>query len=235
MATINSSDHILLVEDSENLGYILKEYLVINGFRVTWCPDAKCALNRLETYIFHLAILDVMLPDEDGFFIAQAIKNKNEHLPVIFLTAKNMKVDKLKGFKLGADDYIVKPVEEEELLARIHAVLRRTKIDRISPMPTIIKFGRFSFNTSLRSLQYGDDAITLTEKESRLLALLLQNKNKLLSREKALKIIWEKNDYFNRRSMDVHITHLRKYLNSDERVEIRNIHGKGFMLKVEEI
>lgn len=223
---------ILLVEDDKNLGYILSEYLSMKGFEITWTKDGADALALITKHPYALCILDVMLPSMDGFSVAEQISASASTLPYIFLTAKNLKVDKLKGFKLGCDDYITKPVDEEELVARINAVLKRTTTLTGNPVDNSIQFGRSTFHVATQLLQIDDAVLKMTSKESAMLLLLLHHKNTLLDRETALKKIWGSNDYFNRRSMDVIISRLRKHLSSDSAIKITNIHGKGYMLEV---
>ena len=221
---------ILLVEDDKSLGYILSEYLAMKGFAVTWAKDGNEALTQLSQKPFSLCILDVMLPSMDGFSVAEKMSAAATPVPFIFLTAKNLKIDKLKGFKLGCDDYIVKPVDEEELVARIQAVLNRTA-NKAAANHDATRFGTCSFDPLTQSLHIGDATHKLTAKEAATLQMLLQNKNTLLDRETALKKIWGSNDYFNRRSMDVIISRLRKHLASDPGIKITNIHGKGYILE----
>lgn len=222
---------LLLVEDDRNLGYILSEYLVMKGFSVTWAKDGREALTLLQKNPYSLCILDVMLPSIDGFGIAEQITASNARVPYIFLTAKNLKVDKLKGFKLGCDDYIVKPVDEEELVARIQAVLKRTSVISHTNTGSTLPFGNSFFHVQTQVLQIYGKEYKLTAKESEVLQLLLNHKNTLLDRETALKKVWGSNDYFNRRSMDVIISRLRKHLSPDTDIRITNIHGKGYMLQ----
>lgn len=229
---MESGKRILLVEDDKNLGYILSEYLSMKGFEITWAKDGAEALALIKKNPYELSILDIMLPSMDGFSLAEQISASSSKLPYIFLTAKNLKVDKLKGFKLGCDDYITKPVDEEELVARIHAVLKRTAIVAEKNNDSIIRFGESTFHTATQILQVGDSSLRMTAKESAMLLLLLQHKNTLLDRETALKKIWGSNDYFNRRSMDVIISRLRKHLSTDTSIKITNIHGKGYMLEM---
>ena len=220
---------ILLVEDDQTLGYILKEYLEMKDFSVTWTKNGVEGLAALEQSIFDLCILDVMMPEMDGFTMAQEARALGNSIPLLFLTAKSLKVDVLKGFSLGADDYIIKPVEEEELVARIHAILNRSASATIQE-PTLFTIGNYEFDSSNQKLSYEGEDKYLTERESQVLKLLCINKGNLLSRQYVLKAIWGKSDYFNRRSMDVFISKLRKYLSKDERIQIMNVHGSGFIL-----
>lgn len=223
---------ILLVEDSPSLGYALTEYLRMQDMLVTLCTDGEQGEKALTRQDFALCIVDVMLPKQDGFTLAKKIKQQQPDLPFIFLTAKAMKVDKLKGFHLGADDYIVKPVDEEELVARIRAVLNRSRNNSLNAVPHCL--GRFTIDWSRRLLSLDGREVQLTEKECNLLRLLVERKNQLLHRKEALEKLWSGADYFNRRSMDVHIAHLRKYLRDDPLLTIVNVHGKGFILEEKE-
>ena len=224
---------ILLVEDDTTLGYILSEYLEMNQFSVIWAKNGKEGLEHLKGTDISLCLLDIMMPKMDGFELAKQINHLNISVPIIFLTARSMKIDKLKGFHLGADDYITKPVDEEELLARIRAILRRSQkvVGQLSPEDKSYQIGGYQFTPSDRSLSYAGEGISITEKESRLLEMLAQKKNQLLLRTDALKQIWGSNDYFTRKSMDVHIHKLRKILSRDPDVRLINLHGKGFILK----
>ena len=221
---------ILLVEDDETLGYVLKEYLQMNDYQVSLGTNGKEGLTLFQQSPFDICVLDIMMPEMDGFTLAKEIKSIRTDIPILFLTAKNLKIDKLKGFQLGADDYVTKPVDEEELLARIQAILRRSQAKEKS-QPVMTHFGNSFFDYKKRILTTIDQNHSLTDKEAELLKLLLNNKNNLLSREEALKSIWGRNDYFNRRSMDVHLSHLRKLLKADSSIKIVNVHGKGFILE----
>lgn len=228
---MEANPRILLVEDDKNLGYILSEYLAMKGFEVTWAKDGEEALLYIHKDPFSLCILDVMLPAMDGFSVAEKIAGSAHKVPYIFLTAKNLKVDKLKGFKLGCDDYIVKPVDEEELVARIQAVLKRTTLVPQTDLTELTHIGSSTFHFATQVLDISGTEHKLTSKESEVLLMLLNHRNTLLDRETALKRIWGSNDYFNRRSMDVIISRLRKHLSTDEHIRITNIHGKGYMLQ----
>lgn len=219
---------ILLVEDNETLGYVLKEYLQMKDFQVVLADDGKKGLEAFAPSNFDICILDVMMPEIDGFSLAKMIREKDQHVPIIFLTAKSLKVDKLKAFNIGADDYIIKPVDEEELVARIKAVLRRTtqQLQQVE----IFTIGEYTFDTKNQKLIFNDVEQFLTERETKILKLLCQHKDNLLSRKYVLQSIWGKSDYFNRRSMDVFISKLRKYLSKDSNIKITNVHGSGFIL-----
>jgi len=221
---------LLLAEDDENLGLLLKEYLVAKGYQTTLYPDGEAAFKGFMKEHFDICILDIMMPKKDGFTLAKEIRAINADIPIIFLTAKNMKDDVIEGFKIGADDYITKPFSMEELIFRIEAILRRTTLDNQTLNQQIFKLGRFTFDTRKQTLTDGEDVVKLTTKESDLLKLLCQNTNKVLERNYALKSIWVDDNYFNARSMDVYITKLRKHLKDEPTVEIINVHGKGYKL-----
>ncbi|MFV0590959.1 MAG: response regulator transcription factor [Draconibacterium sp.] len=222
---------LLLAEDDENLGLLLKEYLVAKGFDADLYPDGEAAYKGFMKEHYDICILDVMMPKKDGFTLAKDIRIVNADIPVLFLTAKNMKEDVLEGFKLGADDYITKPFSMEELIMRIEAILRRTSQEGQSGAQQIFTLGRYSFDTRKQTLtEEGEEPVKLTTKESELLKLLCQNANKVLERNYALKSIWIDDNYFNARSMDVYITKLRKHLKDEPTVEIINVHGKGYKL-----
>jgi len=225
---------ILLVEDDPNFGSILKEYLMINGYEVTLAKNGIEGFEKFKKEDFDLCLLDVMMPYKDGFTLAKEIREKNESIPLIFLTAKTMKEDVLKGFKIGADDYLAKPFDSEVLLAKIKSILSR-RVVSVSTESDEMEFsiGNFNLNSKLRLLSFKNGEPTkLSPKESQLLRLLALHMNDLLTREKALNKIWRDDNYFTSRSMDVYIAKLRKYLKQDSKVEILNIHGEGFRLVV---
>lgn len=217
-----------MVEDNDTLGYILKEYLEMKGYQLSLAKDGRKGLMAFKKEAFDLCILDVMMPEMDGFTLAEELRHLDPRVPLIFLTAKSLKVDKLKGFNLGADDYIVKPVDEEELVARIKAVLRRAV--NSADQPIQYQIGDYQFDYSNQKLMYSGEAQMLTEREAQLLRLLCQHKGRLLARRHVLKDIWNNNDYFTRRSMDVFISRLRKYLGQDPNIKITNVYGSGFIL-----
>ncbi|MBN1820151.1 MAG: response regulator transcription factor [Prolixibacteraceae bacterium] len=221
---------LLLAEDDENLGMLLKEYLIAKGYQAELFPDGEAAYKGFMNGRFDICILDIMMPKKDGFTLAKEIRMVNSDIPVIFLTAKNMKEDVLEGFKLGADDYITKPFSMEELIFRIEAILRRTSQDSQGNNQQIFKLGKFTFDTRKQILSDDETTVKLTTKESDLLKLLCQNANKVLERNYALKSIWIDDNYFNARSMDVYITKLRKHLKDEPSVEIINVHGKGYKM-----
>jgi two-component system OmpR family response regulator len=223
---------IFLVEDDLSFGSVLKSYLEINDFQVEWVDDGKYAVDHFRRGIFDICILDVMLPHVDGFTIAREIRQINNLVPIIFLTAKKLKEDVLTGYDAGGDDYITKPFDTEILLAKVRAILSRR--DYQSGTRDIYEIGKFVFNSKLRTLTGGEEEKKLSPKEGQLLELLAHNPNALISREMALKKIWGNDDYFTARSMDVYITKLRKFLSEDPRLNIKNIHGAGFQLVISE-
>ena len=222
---------ILLAEDDVNLGSLLEQYLNAKEYDVDLYTDGIQAYEGFIINKYDLCILDVMMPKKDGFELAKDIRTINRKIPIIFLTAKTLKDDVLEGFKIGADDYITKPFNMEELLFRIEAVLRRTN-NLIDDVKEIYELGNIIFDTNKQLLKYNDKEDKLTTKESELLKLLCQNMNGVLERNFALKKIWRDDNYFNARSMDVYITKLRKHLKVDPRIQLMNIHGKGYKLIV---
>ena len=226
---------ILLVEDDQNFGDVLRSYLEMNDFTITLATDGEAGLMEYKKDKYDLCILDVMMPKKDGFTLGKEIREIDSSAPIIFLTAKALKEDVIEGFKIGADDYITKPFNSEELLYRVQAVLKRSQ-KAINPREELkeFEFGKFHFNYPLRILTYFDndtkDKAKLSPKESHLLRLFCIHKNEVLTRSKALTEIWEEDNYFTARSMDVFVTKLRKYISRDENLEIVNIHGNGFRL-----
>ncbi|RIV30545.1 DNA-binding response regulator [Flagellimonas lutimaris] len=226
---------LLLVEDDNALGYLLSEYLGMKGFAITWAKDAAEGLLKTKTNVFDLAILDVMLPDMDGFELSQKIKSINPELPFIFLTARSLKIDVLKGFSLGAVDYLKKPIDEEELVVRINALLARlVNTEEQETRVSQYEIGDYILNMDNFELNYKGQHIKLTGKEFDLLALLAKNKNQLCTHKEILTTVWDKNDYFNKKSLNVFISHLRKHLGQDPKLGIVNVSRRGFMLRVEE-
>jgi DNA-binding response OmpR family regulator len=224
---------ILLVEDDPNLGTLLQEYLDAKEYQTKLAKDGKEGFDFFCKNDYDLVLLDVMMPYKDGITLAKEIRVNNKQIPIIFLTAKSMKEDTLEGFSAGADDYITKPFSMEELLVRIQAVLRRSnKQISISNEQNNFEIGAYKFDSEKQVLEYNGNSVKLTTKESGLLRLLCIHKNDVLDRNFALKTIWHDDNYFNGRSMDVYIAKLRKYLKDDQKVEIINIHGKGFKLLV---
>ena len=220
---------VLLVEDDSNLGSITSDYLRAKGFYCTWEINGELGYREFVKNQYDIVILDVMMPIKDGFSTAKDIRGIDKKVPIIFLTAKSMKEDTLKGFEIGADDYITKPFNMEELTARISAILKRVSSDTESHFDDI-KIGKLTFNPKMQILSKDDFSVSLTTKESDLLILLYKNKNDILERDHALKAIWGDDNYFNGRSMDVYIAKLRKYLKHDEQIQIINVHGRGFKL-----
>ena len=231
---------ILLVEDDPNFGAVLKDYLTINDFDVTLAKNGMEGFEKFKKDTYNLCILDVMMPYKDGYTLAREIREKNKEIPIIFLTAKSMKEDVLKGYKVGADDYLNKPFDSEVLLMKIRAILQRKATEvKTDNAKFEFEIGKFHLNSKLRSLTFpGQEPIKLSPKENELLKMLALHENDLMPRELALTKIWRDDNYFTSRSMDVYIAKLRKYLKTDENVEIINIHGEGFRLvdknKVEE-
>ena len=230
----NSKPKILLCEDDTNLGMVLKNYLELNDYDVTLERDGKLGLAAFQREKFDLCLLDVMMPNMDGFTLAEEIRDVNPDVPLFFLSAKTMKEDIIQGYKLGADDYITKPFDSEVLLHKIKAILKRNEELHREEANAEYDLGKYHFNPRLRELSIGGRVQTLSPKENELLKMLSEYKNDLLSRENALKRIWGSDTYFNGRSMDVYIAKLRKYLKEDSSIEIENIHGNGFRLVVTE-
>ncbi|MBP8792746.1 MAG: response regulator transcription factor [Lutibacter sp.] len=226
------NNRILLVEDDPNFGTVLKDYLSLNDYNVTLAKDGLEGLIMFKNDDFDLCIFDVMMPRKDGFSLAKDVRATNTEIPIIFLTAKTMKEDVLKGYQAGADDYLNKPFDSEVLLYKIKAILQRKESEQsVEDESFEFKIGKFEFNSKLRHLVFNNgEAQKLSPKESKLLKLLAVHKNDLMPRELALTKIWRDDNYFTSRSMDVYIAKLRKYLRSDENVEILNIHGEGFRL-----
>lgn len=221
---------ILLVEDDRNFGSVLKAYLELNNYDVSWVDDGKDAVKAFNDDDFSICVLDVMLPNVDGFTIAENIRKLNQHVPFVFLTAKTLKEDILRGYSTGADDYVTKPFDSEILLCKIEAILNRHADEQPSPSTVEFQIGKLIFRYQHRILETGNEKIKLSPKESELLKLLCQYQNNVLPRELALKSIWGDDSYFTTRSMDVYITKLRKYLKSDPSIQLMNVHGNGYRL-----
>jgi DNA-binding response OmpR family regulator len=223
--------HILLAEDEENMGVLLRDYLSTKNYTVDWYADGEQATKYFCAKKYDLCIFDVMMPKKDGFTAAKEIRKKNPHIPIIFLTAKSMSGDMSEGFAAGADDYITKPFNLDELLWRIEAILRRTKnVQAEVSQEKVFQIGSFTFDFEKQTLSGEKTTVALTSKEAELLRLLCIYKNKVLDRNFALSTVWKEENYFNARSMDVYITKLRKYIKEDPLVQIINIRGKGFKL-----
>ncbi len=223
---------IFLVEDDLSFGSVLKSYLEINDYSVDLVDDGKIAVDIYRRGVYDLCILDVMLPHVDGFTIASEIRSMNVTIPIIFLTAKKLKEDLLRGYDIGADDYITKPFDTDILLCKIRAIISRRDIKDGSK--DLYEIGKYIFNARLRTLTIGEEERKLSPKEGQLLEMLALAPNSLVSREAALKKIWGTDDYFTARSMDVYVTKLRKYLGDDPQIVLKNIHGSGFQLVVDE-
>jgi len=219
---------VLLAEDDPNLGQILQSYLEAKGYPTRLCINGEEALNTYRNEDFDFCILDVMMPIKDGFMVAEEIRKSNNTMPILFLTAKSMQEDKLKGFEVGGDDYLTKPFSMEELLARMSAIIRR--VDKKEEDTSIFQIGSYMFDNNLHTLEKDGKTQKLTSREADLLKMLCDHKNEVLDRSVALKKIWLDDSYFNARSMDVYIAKLRKYLKDDESVQLMNVHGIGFKL-----
>jgi two-component system OmpR family response regulator len=224
---------ILLAEDDDNLGKLLKEYLEVKNYSTVWTKNGKEGFDLFKKGSYDLCLLDVMMPLKDGFTLAREIRAQNKTIPIVFLTAKSMREDAIEGFTAGADDFITKPFSMEELLLRLNAILRRTR-NQSNVDDSIKKFeiGLYQFDYENQILRAGKKEQRLTTKEADLLRLLCVHKNDILDRNFALNSIWRDDNYFNSRSMDVFVTRLRKYLKDDPKVEIINVHGKGFKLLI---
>lgn len=223
--------HILLVEDDPNLGELLKTYLVAKGLKVNRVTDGEKGFKAFREEEYDLCILDVMMPVKDGFSLAKDIRKIDTDTPIIFLTAKSMKQDTIKGFEVGGDDYLTKPFSMEELLLRVNAVLKRTKRGKEEEeKPEQFSVGSIEYDHRKQNLTVDGESRRLTTKENDLLYLLFLNRDDIMERSSALMQVWGDDNYFNGRSMDVYIAKLRKYLKPDDSVEIINVHGKGFRL-----
>ncbi len=221
---------VLLAEDDRNLGNILKSYLEAKGYSTRLCINGQEAYEMFMREKFDFCVLDVMMPLKDGFTLASEIRQHDRQVPILFLTAKSLEEDKLKGFQAGADDYLTKPFSMEELLVRMEAILRRSGVSTSGGKT--FQIGSFEFDYNSQTLKNGNTEQRLTSKENELLRLLCENLNETLDRSFALNKIWQDDSYFNARSMDVYIAKLRKYLKDDQNVELMNVHGIGFRLVV---
>jgi len=224
---------ILLVEDDTNLSLVLQDYLEMMNYDITLCRNGKEGLQVFRTSQFDMCILDIMMPVMDGFTLAEEIKKINEAIPIVFLTAKSLKEDRIRGFHIGCDDYIIKPFSTEELSLRIQAILKRCMAQAfVKEEEPLYQIGRYVFDHKNMILRLDEEERVLTRKENALLKLLYENRNLLLTREIALKSVWGNDDYFIGRSMDVFIAKLRKYLKDDPSINITNVHGTGFKLEI---
>lgn len=221
--------HLLYVEDDESLSFVTRDNLELQGYKVTYCANGTSAIQKIKDENFDLCILDVMLPDIDGFTIAEDIRKTNVEVPIIFLTARSLKEDKIHGLKLGADDYMTKPFSIEELLLKIQIFLKRSKVFHVDGAEN--KLGDYLFDYKNLSLRHENYSKVLTQKEADLLNLFFLNQNAVIKRSDILEKVWGEDDYFLGRSLDVFISRLRKYLKHDESLKIENIHGVGFRLK----
>ena len=224
---------ILLVEDDTNLGFVIADQLKSEGYSVVLCTNGQDGAIRFTEDTFHLCIFDVMMPKKDGFTLAKEIRNINQDIPIIFLTAKSMTEDKVAGFNAGGDDYLTKPFSFDELAVRVKALLKRVQITD-APEEKVIRIGGYSFDTENFTLKHPNFEKTLTKKEAMVLKMLCKFKNAVVPRETILTAVWGQDDYFAGRSMDVFITKLRKYLAEDQTISIANIHGIGFKLEFPE-
>ncbi len=233
----NTKTKILLVEDEPNFGSILKDYLELNEYVVVLCRDGSMADSIFDKGKFDMVLLDVMLPKMDGFTLGRRIREKDNNIPMIYITAKSLKQDMVEGFKTGADDYITKPFDSEVLLYKIRAVLKRNYevFEEEIELPDEMSIGNYMFNYKLRILSINNKKQLLSPRESELLKMLCQHMNEVMPRSKALNKIWKEDNYFTTRSMDVFMARVRKYLKEDSNVEIVNIHGNGFILRTESI
>ena len=225
---MEESKNILLVEDEENFGSLLQNYLSLSGYNVEWCKDGAKGFSAFRNKNYDLCILDVMMPVMDGFTLAEKIREKDKDTPIIFLTARSMKEDMIKGYRVGADDYLNKPFDVEVLLLKLEVLFKRSEVTSSDTY----EIGIFNYDVSTRLLSNKADSRKLSPKEGALLELLCMYMNGVMPREKALKSIWEEDTYFTTRSMDVYIAKLRKYLKTDKSVRIENVHSKGYGLFV---
>lgn len=224
--------NILLAEDDLNLGVLLVDFLETEGYVVKLCKDGELALKAFQNQSFDICLLDVMMPNMDGFTLAKEIKLIDKNIPIIFITAKSLKEDKLIGYNLGADDYITKPFDEEELLWKIKAVIRRVPENKNDIKHEVISIGKYEFDFSNQSLSINGKTQRITEKESDILNYLSQHRNHVIKREAMLKELWGENDYFLGRSLDVFISKMRRYLKEDSTITIENVFGVGFIFNV---
>lgn len=230
---METKPNVLLAEDDPNLGLLLSEFLKKKGYLVQWAQNGDQALDLFVKNPFDLCLLDVMMPKKDGFSLAKDIRANHLQVPIIFLTAKSMEEDTLQGFKVGADDYLTKPFSMEVLLARMEAVLRRSQKDKVIPsLAEEISLGKFLYYPTKMKVAIADKEQKFTPKENELMKLLCENIGHPVSRSYALKLIWGDDTYFNARSMDVYMTKLRKILKEDPNIQLQNLHGEGFILKV---
>jgi len=223
---------ILLVEDDKNLGILLVDFLEAEGFQLKLCTDGEMALKEFQNNKFDICLLDIMMPKMNGYNLAKEIRIQNKNTPIIFITAKSLKEDKLKGYALGADDYITKPFDEEELLWKIKAIVRRVRESNSEDTKEIIHLGKYHFDQANQCLLFDGKKKRMTEKETAILKYLSSHRNNIIKREDLLKDLWGENDYFHGRSLDVFITKIRKYLKEDPDINIENVFNVGFIFNV---
>jgi DNA-binding response OmpR family regulator len=226
---MNTKSKVLLAEDDLALGYVIKDNLADAGYDVVLCADGQAAIDKFNKENFDICLLDVMMPNKDGFAVAKKIRQQTDLIPILLITAKSLEEDRIHGFECGADDYIVKPFSMQELLLRIDVFLRRTK-KMYSDKTLNFRIGKMNFSFNDLKLSLGETAYNMTQKEAELLLFLCEHPNRILKREEVLLNVWGKDDYFLGRSMDVFITKLRKYFKADLSVNIETIHGMGFRL-----
>jgi DNA-binding response OmpR family regulator len=231
---MNKKAKILYVEDDIYLSYVTKDNLELKGYTVVWVKDGEEALKAFSEESFDLCVLDIMLPKLDGFSVAEQIRKENEDIPILFLSAKTLKEDKIKGLTLGADDYITKPFSIEELVLKIEVFLKRSKVQKIESTQNLAELGKLYFDFENLELSDSENASRLTLREAELLNLFCQNKNKLLKKEEILNSLWKDDSYFLSRSLDVFVSRLRKLLKKDSRLKIETVHGVGFVFRVDE-
>src|SRR5882757_11098788 len=229
---MNTKSKVLLAEDDLSLGYVIKDNLADAGYEVILCADGQAAIEKFSKETFDICLLDVMMPNKDGFAVAKKIRQQTDQVPILLITAKSLEEDRIHGFECGADDYIVKPFSMQELLLRIDVFLRRTK-KMYSEKTLNFQIGKMKFSFSDLRLSIGATAYNMTQKEAELLLFLCEHPNRILKREEVLLNVWGKDDYFLGRSMDVFITKLRKYFKAETTVHIETIHGMGFRLNAE--
>ena len=224
---MKTKSKILLAEDELSLGYLIKDNLVEAGYEVVLCPDGQTAFDQFNKEHFDICLLDVMMPNKDGFTVLKGIRQQNAQIPILMITARSMEEDRIHGFEIGADDYICKPFSIQELLMRIDVFLRRTKVLH-SEKPLTFKIGKITFLYSDQRIVSDNDVYDITQRESELLLFLCKNPNRLLTREEILTEVWGKDDFYLGRSMDVYMTKLRKYMRNDESIRLETIYGTGF-------
>lgn len=225
-------DTILLVEDDAHFGFVLSRYLHMHEFEAYWVKTGGEAMELIQNQSFRLAILDIMLPDLDGYQLAREWRYHHPQAPFLFLSAKSLKIDQLEGYRIGCADYVTKPIDEEVFIAKIKAILQTAELPVAGHYSPELSLGRYRFDPEQRMLHFEDSTHLLTERESRILYMLYEHRNKLLPRKVVLQQLWGQADFFSRKSMDVFIFRLRKYLEKDPEIEIKNVHGRGFILSL---